>query len=81
LETLTDEEIVAISTFRKTVALLCDAVVLLLVALPAAAQSQKFDVIAIKPVRSEDPRRMRMRVLPSGDLIASAANSDAGCRE
>jgi uncharacterized protein (TIGR03435 family) len=51
---------------------LCEAVVLLLLALPAVAQSQAFEVISIKPARSGDPRNMRMRVLPNGDLIASA---------
>ena len=35
-------------------------------------QSQAFEVISIKPARSGDPRNMRMRVLPNGDLIASA---------
>src|SRR4030095_12244801 len=51
---------------------LCKAVVLLLLASPAVAQSQAFEVISIKPARSGDPRDMRMRVLPNGDLNASA---------
>ena len=51
---------------------LCEAVVFLLLALPAVAQSQAFEVISIKPARSGDPRNMRMRVLPNGDLNASA---------
>ena len=51
---------------------LCKAVVVLLLALPAVAQAQAFEVISIKPARSGDPRDMRMRVLPNGDLIASA---------
>lgn len=51
---------------------LCKAVVFLLLAVPAVAQSQAFEVISIKPARSGDPRNMRMRVLPNGDLIASA---------
>jgi len=51
---------------------LCEAVVFLLLALPAVAQSQAFEVISIKPARSGDPRNMRMRVLPNGDLDASA---------
>src|SRR5438034_2294276 len=51
---------------------LCEAVVFLLLALPAIAQSQAFDVISIKAARSGDPRNMRMRVLPNGDLNASA---------
>ena len=51
---------------------LCKAVVFLLFAWPAVAQSQAFQVISIKPARSDDPRNMRMRVLPNGDLTASA---------
>ena len=48
------------------------ALVFLLLASPAVAQSQAFEVISIKRARSGDPRNMRMRVLPNGDLIASA---------
>jgi uncharacterized protein (TIGR03435 family) len=48
------------------------AVVFLLFALPAFAQSQAFEVISVKPARSGDPRNMRMRVLANGDLKASA---------
>lgn len=51
---------------------LCRAIVFLLLAFPAVAQSQAFEVISIKPARSGDPRDMRMRVLPNGDLNASA---------
>src|SRR4029450_1580423 len=51
---------------------LCEAVVFLLLALPAVAQSRAFEVISIKPARSSDPRNMRMRVLPNGDLNANA---------
>jgi uncharacterized protein (TIGR03435 family) len=51
---------------------LCQAVVVLLLALPAVAQSQAFEAISIEPARSGDPRNMRMRVLPNGDLNASA---------
>jgi len=40
--------------------------------LPAIAQAQAFEVISIKPARSGDPRNTRMRVLPNGDLNASA---------
>jgi uncharacterized protein (TIGR03435 family) len=47
-------------------------VVFLLLAVPAVAQSQAFEVLSIKPARSGDPRDMRMRVLPNGDLTASA---------
>jgi len=52
---------------------LCKAVVFLLLALPAAAQSHSFEAISLKPARSGDPRSMRLRVLPNGDLDASAA--------
>jgi uncharacterized protein (TIGR03435 family) len=51
---------------------LCEALVFLLLAVPAVAQSQAFEVTSIKPARSGDPRNMRMRVLPNGDLSASA---------
>jgi uncharacterized protein (TIGR03435 family) len=51
---------------------LCEAVVFLLLAVPAIAQSQAFELISIKPARSGDARNMRMRVLPNGDLDASA---------
>src|SRR5579864_6039500 len=50
----------------------CQAVVYLLVALPAVAQSQAFATISIKPARSADPRNARMQVLPNGDFVASA---------
>ncbi|MGB9455063.1 MAG: TIGR03435 family protein [Bryobacteraceae bacterium] len=50
----------------------CQAVVYLLVALPAVAQSQAFATITIKPARSANPRNARVQVLPNGDLIASA---------
>src|SRR5438067_2532409 len=52
--------------------LFCQAVVCLLVALPAVAQSQAFATITIKPARSADPRNARVQVLPNGDLIATA---------
>ena len=51
---------------------LCEAVAFLLLAFPAVAQSQAFEAISIKPARSGDPRDMRLRVLPNGDLNASA---------
>jgi uncharacterized protein (TIGR03435 family) len=51
---------------------LCEALVFLLLALQAVAQSQSFDVISIKAARSSDPHNMRMRVLPNGDLSASS---------
>jgi uncharacterized protein (TIGR03435 family) len=50
---------------------LCKAVVFLFLAWPAVAQPQAFEVISIKPTGSDDPRHMRMRVLPNGDLSAS----------
>ena len=50
----------------------CQAVVYVLVALPAAGQSQAFATITIKPARSADPRNARVQVLPNSDLIASA---------
>ena len=48
------------------------AVIYLLVALPAVAQSQAFATITIKPAPSADPRNARVQVLRNGDLIASA---------
>src|SRR5579862_693486 len=51
---------------------LCQALVYLVVALPAVAQSQGFATITIKPARSSDPRNARVQLLPDGDLIASA---------
>ncbi len=50
----------------------CQAVVYLLVALPVVAQSPAFATITIKPARSADARNARVRVLPNGDLTASA---------
>jgi uncharacterized protein (TIGR03435 family) len=52
--------------------LFCWALVCFLVAVPALAQSQTFGKITIKPVRSADPRSMRLQVLPDGELIAHA---------
>ena len=51
---------------------LCQAVVYLLAALPAIAQSQAFATITIKPAGSADPPGANMQVLPSGDLIGRA---------
>jgi uncharacterized protein (TIGR03435 family) len=51
----------------------CQAVAYLLVASSAAAQSQSFATITIKPARSVDPRTPQIQVLPNGDLIAIAA--------
>lgn len=50
----------------------CQAVVYLLVVLPAVAQSQAFATITIKAARSAPPGNARVQVLPNGDLIASA---------
>ena len=50
----------------------CQAVACLLVALSAGAQSQAFAGITIKPARSDEPRHVRVQVLPNGDLIARA---------
>jgi uncharacterized protein (TIGR03435 family) len=47
------------------------AVVLLLFAMPAAAQAQAFEAISIKPAAAGDAR-MRLRVMPNGDLDATA---------
>jgi len=52
--------------------LFCKAVVFLVVALPAVAQAQAFAKITIRPASSADPRNMRMKVLPNGNLIANA---------
>ena len=49
-----------------------EATVVLLLAVPAVAEAQAFEAISIKPARSSDPRNRRMRVLPGGDLSASA---------
>ena len=51
---------------------LCRAVVFLLLAWPAVAQSQTFEAVSIKLARSGDPRNMRMRLGPNGDLNAAA---------
>ena len=50
----------------------CQAVAYLLMALPAAAQSQAFATVTIKPARSADPRIPQVQVLPNGDMIARA---------
>jgi uncharacterized protein (TIGR03435 family) len=50
---------------------LCKAVFLLL-AFPALARSQAFEAISIKPAGSGEPHNMRIRVLPNGDLNATA---------
>src|SRR5262245_65947858 len=51
---------------------LCESVLFLLSASPALPQPQAFEAISIKLTRSGDSRNMRMRVLPNGDLNASA---------
>jgi uncharacterized protein (TIGR03435 family) len=52
--------------------LLAAVLLFFLVVVPVLAQSQPFEQITIKPVRSSDPRSMRLQVLPSGELIAHA---------
>jgi uncharacterized protein (TIGR03435 family) len=42
-----------------------------LLAIPAAAQPQAFEVVSVKPDKTGDPRQMRMQVLP-GRLSASS---------
>src|SRR5437667_228996 len=64
--------VLSLACGSRPMSVLCEAVVCLLLALPAVAQSQAFEVISIKHARSGDPRNMRMRVLPNGDLHASA---------
>jgi uncharacterized protein (TIGR03435 family) len=51
---------------------LYEAVVVVFLALSAFAQPPAFEVISITPARAGDPRNMRMRLLPNGDLIASS---------
>ena len=51
---------------------LCEAIVFLLLAFSSVAQSQAFEAISIKPAPAGDARTMRMRVLPNGDLHATA---------
>jgi len=48
------------------------ALLSIFVAWPAAAQSQTFDKITVKPARSAEHSQMRVQVLPNGDFIASA---------
>jgi uncharacterized protein (TIGR03435 family) len=50
------------------------AVVFFLVALPAAAPSQGFEKIVIKPALSADPYSMRVQLLPNGDVKAKAVS-------
>jgi uncharacterized protein (TIGR03435 family) len=50
---------------------LSEAVVVLLLALPAVAQAQAFETISIKPAGASDPRSLTMRILANGDLEAS----------
>ena len=60
-----------------TMSMLCEAVVFLLLAFPAVAQAQAFEVISIKPARSGDPRDMRLRVLPT--VISMRARCLCSC--
>jgi hypothetical protein len=50
-------------------------VVCLLVTASAFAQAQSFAAIDVKPARSADPQRIRVRVLPNGDLIGTSVNA------
>ena len=50
----------------------CKAVLYLLLASPAVAQSQAFAKINIKPATSADPRNMRLQILSNGDLNANS---------
>lgn len=50
----------------------CKAILYLLVASPAVAQSQAFAKISIRPASSAEPRDMRVQLLTNGDLIANA---------
>lgn len=52
--------------------LIVRAVVILLLALPAVAQPPSFNVMSVRLARSADPRTMRLRALPNGDLVATA---------
>ena len=54
-----------------TMSKLCEAVVFLLLAFPAVAQSQAFEVISIKPARSGDPRDTRMPTVKCWNLPKS----------
>lgn len=51
---------------------LCNRVMSLLLAFPAIAGSQGFEAISVKRASSADPRDMRLRVAPNGNLSAIA---------
>ena len=53
---------------------LCRACVCVFVCLPAVGQPQTFATITIKPAHSDGARNARLRLLPNGDLIASAVS-------
>jgi uncharacterized protein (TIGR03435 family) len=53
---------------------LCRAIIFLLVAFPATAQSQSFTASTIKPAASTDSRNASVKVLPNGDLVARAVS-------
>src|SRR4029078_5114414 len=55
----------------RTMSRLCYAIVFLLLASPAIAQSHEFEAISISPAPADGPRNMRMRVRSNGDLDAS----------
>jgi uncharacterized protein (TIGR03435 family) len=48
------------------------ALIYLIVALPAVAQSQAFATVTVKPARSADPRNAHVEFLPNGNFIATA---------
>src|SRR3954469_13363586 len=50
----------------------CETIVVLLFAVSGLTQSRAFESISIKRASSGNPRDMRLRVLPNGDLLASA---------
>ena len=50
------------------------AALILLVALPALAQSPSVTTASIRPAKSADPRDAHVQVLPNGDLIARAVS-------
>src|SRR5262245_66591845 len=58
--------------FTRSMSVLRAAVGFVLLASPALAQAPAFETISIKAARSAGPGNMRMRVLPNGDLSASA---------
>ena len=54
--------------------MMCQAVVLFLVAGLTAAPSQEFEKFVIKPAHSADPRSMRLQLLSNGDVKGKAVS-------